>query len=199
MHPRVALRRELRAGRRSLSSLEQRQHALALAWHLGRQQAFLRAHRIGVYWSNDGEIDPSPILERARARGKRIYLPVLRLHPYPKLWFVELRAGRRLQRNAFGIPEPEVRNRRVRLPWALDLLLIPLVGFDAQGHRLGMGGGFYDRTLAYLRLRRRWRRPHLIGLAHECQRVERLEPMEWDVPLDGVATEAGIWRRGRRD
>jgi 5-formyltetrahydrofolate cyclo-ligase len=72
---------------------------------------------------------------------------------------------------------------------------MPLVGFDANCNRLGMGGGFYDRTLAYLRLRRCWRRPLLIGIAHECQRVERLETNTWDVPLDLVVTEERIYRR----
>jgi 5-formyltetrahydrofolate cyclo-ligase len=82
-------------------------------------------------------------------------------------------------------------------PIRLDLLLVPLVGFDADCNRLGMGGGFYDRTLAYLTRRTHWRRPRLVGIAHECQRVERLETGPWDVPLDAVATERRLyWRPG---
>jgi 5-formyltetrahydrofolate cyclo-ligase len=73
------------------------------------------------------------------------------------------------------------------------------VGFDGECNRLGMGGGFYDRTLAYLRQRTHWRRPRLIGIAHACQRLDRIDPRPWDIPLDGVATEERIyWRRGRR-
>jgi 5-formyltetrahydrofolate cyclo-ligase len=70
-----------------------------------------------------------------------------------------------------------------------------LVGFDRACHRLGMGAGFYDRSLAFLQQRRHWRRPRLIGLAHECQRVEALAPKPWDIPLDAVITEAAIYRR----
>jgi 5-formyltetrahydrofolate cyclo-ligase len=81
------------------------------------------------------------------------------------------------------------------LAWTLDLMLVPLVGFDGACNRIGMGGGFYDRTLAYLRRRRHWRRPRLIGIAHECQRVDRIDPRPWDIPLDAVVTEQGVYRR----
>jgi 5-formyltetrahydrofolate cyclo-ligase len=187
------LRRRLRAARRALSSSEQRSHARALARSLGKQAAFLRARRVGVYWSADGEIDPFPLLGLAHARHKRCFLPVLRPHPQRKLWFLEYRRDDPLKKNRFGIPEPRLRNRRIRLPWALDLLLLPLVGFDPDCNRLGMGGGYYDRTLCYLLRRQHWRRPLLVGLAHECQRVEILRPNPWDVPLNMVATEERIY------
>lgn len=73
--------------------------------------------------------------------------------------------------------------------WALDLVLLPLVGFDDAGGRLGMGGGFYDRSLAYLARRQNWRKPTLLGLAHECQKVDRLAQASWDVPLAGTVTD----------
>jgi 5-formyltetrahydrofolate cyclo-ligase len=140
-------------------------------------------------------MDPSPLLRLAHSRNKRCFLPVLRPHPGRTLWFLEYRPGDALEKNRFGIPEPRLRNRRIRLPWALDLLLLPLVGFDADCNRVGMGGGFYDRTLAYLRHRRYWRRPLLVGIAHECQREEAIETNPWDVPLDLVATEERIYVR----
>jgi 5-formyltetrahydrofolate cyclo-ligase len=195
MTPTPELRRRLRAVRRALSPDEQRCHALRVAHLLGRHPSFLRARRIGAYWSGDGELDPAPLLTLADARHKRCHLPVLRPHPKRKLWFVRYRPGDRLRPNVYGIPEPRLRGRHILLPWALDLLLLPLVGFDADGHRLGMGGGYYDRTLAYLLQRRHWRRPLLIGIAHECQRVERLQSRPWDVPLDMVVTEERIWER----
>jgi 5-formyltetrahydrofolate cyclo-ligase len=198
---RSELRRALRAERRSLTVAEQRRHAALLARVLRKHPAFLRARRIGAYLSSDGELDLADLLSLAQTRHKRCYLPVLRPHPKKKLWFVRYRSGDRLTANVYGIPEPRLRNRHIRLPWALDILLMPLVGFDAAGNRLGMGGGYYDRTLAYLLQRRRWRRPTLIGVAHECQRVERLAPAPWDVPLDLVATEKGVWEvegRGKR-
>ena len=99
--------------------------------------------------------------------------------------------------NALGIAEPEhTRRFDPRKVWSLDLMLLPLVAFDAAGNRLGMGGGFYDHTLAYLHQRRRWRKPTLLGAAFALQQVDHLEAGVWDVPLDGVATEHGVtWTR----
>ena len=189
------LRRELRRKRRSIPPQQQRRHALQLAGVLGKHPTFLRAKRIAAYRSADGEIDPSQLLRLAHARKKQCHLPVLRAHPKRKLWFIRFREGDPLKTNRYGIPEPGRRGRHIRLPWALDLLLVPLVGFDADCNRLGMGGGYYDRTLAYLPQRRRWRRPTLIGIAHECQRVERIEAQPWDIPLDMVFTERALYRR----
>jgi 5-formyltetrahydrofolate cyclo-ligase len=188
-----ALRRWLRILRRDLSPDEQRHHARALARRLGRHPSFLRATHIGIYWPADGEIDPRPLMALAQSRHKRWQLPVLRPRPSPKLWFLGYSLGAPTTRNCFGIPEPERRNQRLRTVGSLDLLLVPLVGFDADCNRMGMGGGFYDQTLAYLRRRRHWRRPYLIGLAHECQRVERIPVRSWDVPLDLVVTEARVY------
>ncbi len=192
----AALRRGLRLLRRGLSASQQRNHARALARTLGRHPAFLRARRIGIYWPADGEIDPRPLLGLAQASRKRWHLPVLCPHPHPRLWFLTYRPDEPLRPNRFGIPEPALRNQRLRLAWTLDILLVPLVGFDAGCHRLGMGGGYYDRTLSYLSHRQYWRRPRLIGVAHECQRVAELPVRPWDIPLDLVMTERRVYRRG---
>jgi 5-formyltetrahydrofolate cyclo-ligase len=192
----AALRRRLRLLRRGLSASQQRNHARALARTLGRHPAFLRARRIGIYWPADGEIDPRPLLGLAQASRKRWHLPVLCPHPHPRLWFLTYRPDEPLRPNRFGIPEPALRNRRLRLAWSLDILLVPLVGFDAECHRLGMGGGYYDRTLSFLSRRQHWRRPRLIGIAHECQRVAELPVRPWDIPLDLVMTERRVYRRG---
>jgi 5-formyltetrahydrofolate cyclo-ligase len=192
----AALRRGLRLLRRGLSASQQRNHAGALARKLGRHPAFLRARRIGIYWPADGEIDPRPLLGLAQASRKRWHLPVLCPHPHPRLWFLTYGPDEPLRPNRFGIPEPALRNRRLRLAWTLDILLVPLVGFDAGCHRLGMGGGYYDRTLSYLSHRQHWRRPRLIGVAHECQRVAELPVRPWDIPLDLVMTERRVYRRG---
>jgi len=191
----AALRRGLRLLRRGLSASQQRNHARALARTLGRHPAFLRARRIGIYWPADGEIDPRPLLGLAQASRKRWHLPVLCPHPHPRLWFLTYRPDEPLRPNRFGIPEPALRNRRLRLAWSLDILLVPLVGFDAECHRLGMGGGYYDRTLSFLSRRQHWRRPRLIGIAHECQRVAELPVRPWDIPLDLVMTERRVYRR----
>lgn len=166
-----------------------------MARRLAHHPRFLRSRRFGAYWAADAELDPAPLLAIALPRHQQCFLPVLRPHPQRKLWFVRYAPGEVLSRNRFGIPEPSLRQQRIALPWALDTLLVPLVGFDDQCRRLGMGGGFYDRTLAYLRQRRHWRRPLLVGLAYECQRVEALPAAPWDVPLDWVVTERRLYRR----
>ena len=96
--------------------------------------------------------------------------------------------------NRFGIQEPACSPRHWVRAWQLDLILLPLVAFDESGNRLGMGGGFYDRSLAYRQSRTHSRRPRLIGLAHELQRVEQLATNSWDIPLDMIATEKRVFR-----
>ncbi|WP_462321876.1 5-formyltetrahydrofolate cyclo-ligase [Halochromatium sp.] len=188
------LRRRLRRARRALSQREQREHAEAVCQRLLSSGLTHSARRIALYLPVSGELDPSPIRERLRGH-RRWYLPVLRPHAPGRLWFVRIDPKSRLRRNRFDILEPAARNRQIVPPQGLDLILVPLVGFDAQCHRIGMGAGFYDRSLAFLGDRRHWQRPRLIGLAHECQRVEAIEPEPWDRPMDAVVTERALYRR----
>lgn len=189
------LRQRLRRARRALSPREQREHAAAVCQRLISSGLMHAAKRIALYLPLPGELDPLPI--RARLQGRRRwYLPVLRQHAPGRLWFVRLEPDTRLRRNRFGILEPVARQRQIVTPQGLDLILVPLVGFDAQCHRIGMGAGFYDRSLAFLGARRYWQRPRLIGLAHECQRVDAIEPQPWDRPMDAVVTERALYRRG---
>lgn len=99
--------------------------------------------------------------------------------------------------NRYGIAEPVHRGLHLCSVRALHLVLLPLVGFDARCNRIGMGGGFYDRSFAFLRGRRCWRRPLLVGLAHECQRVDAIKPRPWDLPLDAVVSERRIYWRAQ--
>lgn len=180
----------MREQRRSLSPRQQTQASDALARTLSRQLFFVRARTIAFYLPNDGEIDPTPLLELAVAAGKRAFLPVLDRRQIGHLSFTSWQPGEPLIANRFGIPEPiPGRSRPCRL-WRLDLVLMPLVAFDCQGNRLGMGGGFYDRTFACNK--HRWSRPLLIGLAHHFQQVETLVADPWDVPLHAIATDQRI-------
>jgi len=186
---RAQLRRHLRGMRRALSPLAQHQAARGLYKQLIHSPVFRRAKHIALYLPNDGEIDPRLLLRAAQKRGKATYLPVLSPWPRSKMVFQRVRAGERLHKNRFGIDEPRRCLKQQRKAWTLDLILMPLVGFDRHGARLGMGGGFYDRSLAYRQLRKNWHKPTLLGLAHGCQQVERLVVASWDVPLQGTVTD----------
>ncbi len=183
------LRRMLRKARRALTPSEQRQAAHGLYRQLAQHPLFRRAKHVSLYLPTDGEIDPRLLLRAAQRRGKATYLPVLSAWPRTKMVFQRVRPGEKLLPNRFRILEPRVNAKRQRKVWTLDLVLLPLVGFDDAGGRLGMGGGFYDRSLAYLARRQDWRKPRLLGLAHECQKVERLAQASWDVPLAGTVTD----------
>ena len=181
-----ALRRTLRTRRRTLSRTQQYRAEQRLASLLTGHSEFVSANTLAVYLAADGEIGTQALIERAWQLGKRIYLPILRAGN--RLQFSEYRRGARLRRNRLGIPEPVIK--RFREAQRLDLVLMPLVGFDTCGGRLGMGGGFYDRSFAFLRDTGK-RRPTLIGLAHHFQQVEALPVEPWDVRMTAVATDRG--------
>ena len=185
------IRSKKRQLRSQLSSLEQSTHAIGLANQVCRQGAFLNSNRVACYLANDGEIDPDYIIQTAWKLRKRVYLPVL--SPFQsKLYFAPYKAGMEMHLNRFDIWEPACSPNNWVTAWRLDLMLLPLVAFDEDGNRLGMGGGFYDRSLAYRQSRTHSLRPRLIGLAHELQREQQLTANSWDIPLDMIATEERI-------
>jgi 5-formyltetrahydrofolate cyclo-ligase len=185
---RPQLRRLLRQRRRELAPQEQRKAAQELYRQLAQHPLFRRAKHIALYLPSDGEIDPRPLLHAAQRRGKATYLPVLNTWPHSKMVFQRVHRHEAMRPNRFRIPEPKRNPARQRKIWTLDLILLPLVGFDRHGGRLGMGGGFYDRSLGYRDMRKNWHKPTLVGLAHECQQVDRLALASWDVPLKATVT-----------
>jgi 5-formyltetrahydrofolate cyclo-ligase len=187
------LRRQMRNERRQLSKQTLRQHSLQLLHLTSNLKIFRHSHRIAFYLASRGEIDPQPLLDLALQVGKLAYLPTLRARPGNGLWFTSFNHETRLIKNRFGIPEPSLQQRNITMPWALDIIFLPLVAFDTHGNRLGMGGGFYDRTLAFRRHRNHWQGPKLIGLAHDFQCVSTLPKQPWDIPLDAVITEQCIY------
>jgi len=189
------LRQSIRQQRRSLSHAEAEQCAEQLAHRTARHPLVLQSQRIAAYLAADGEIDPYPLMQSLWASGKTLYLPVLAPFSKQKLWFAKFNPADTLVFNRFGIPEP-VRRRLIK-PCALDLVLTPLVAFDSSGHRVGMGGGYYDRSFAFMRRRHYWRKPRLLGLAYELQKQSSITPNDWDIPLDAVATEACIYQMQR--
>jgi 5-formyltetrahydrofolate cyclo-ligase len=192
---RRALRQHLRRQRRALSASEQKRHANRLCRNLKHQLWFRKAQNIALYLPNDGEISPEPLIHLCWQLGKSVYLPVLHPIHHNRLWFLPYRPGSPMRLNRYGISEPKLQ-RTPRTPaWALDLVFLPLVAFDIQGGRLGMGGGYYDRTLGFkLQYKGIIRGPKLIGLAHNLQKVDCLTTESWDVPLTGIATEEDVYR-----
>lgn len=186
MTSRRALRKQMRTRRRAIDKSTRARMAESLARNLGNCLRVRRARRIACYLSNDGEMDLGPAMTLLRSSGARLLLPALH---GADLWFLPYDGGTRLAPNHFGILEPDVAPSRRCRPRDLDLVLMPLVAFDTTGNRLGMGGGFYDRTFSYLGSRETWKKPLLLGIAYEFQRLDTLTPRGWDVPLQGVATE----------
>ena len=186
-----SIRAQKRALRNRLTCLEQTEHAIRLANQVARLQPFRTSRSIACYLANDGEIDPTYVVHAAWKMRKRVYLPVL--SPFQrKLYFAPYQDGMEMHINRFGIPEPACSPVNWLRPWQLDLMLLPLVAFDGNGNRLGMGGGFYDRSLAYRQSRTRSLKPKLIGLAHELQHEPQLAANSWDIPLDIIATEERV-------
>ena len=188
------LRETLRQSRRSLSAKQQSLAAENLLNRLLTDDDFKNASKIAFYQAFDGEINPELSLYAALKQGKQCYLPIIS-PANVSLTFVEYQAESILHENTYGILEPELYPNNALSAEHLDLIFMPLVGFDLNGTRLGMGKGYYDRKLAFLLEKssemslNSLKSPKLIGLAHESQRVEQLERAEWDVPLDKIITD----------
>ena len=181
-----ALRQQKREQRRQLSASQQAKHAEQLTERLLDHIAFIDSQRIAAYLANDGEIDPAQIIEHAWNLGKQVYLPVLSAHEN-SLLFAPFEKDNPMCRNQFGINEPDCLPEHWLKAKHMDLILLPLVAFDEQGNRMGMGGGFYDRSLA--NIRQQANSTQLIGLAHEVQKTIQLDVQSWDIPLHAIATE----------
>lgn len=195
MNPRQKLRLDIRCKRRALTQPQQRQAARRLHRVLRRRPEFLRAKHIALYLPNDGEIDPRLLLETCWAMGKKTYLPVLHPIQHNRLWFVPYDRNTKLIKNIYKIDEPPVLKAPRKPAWALDMVLLPLVAFDADGNRMGMGGGYYDRTFSFKSRRKGLTGPDLVGLAHELQRVDSLPVESWDIPLSGIISDQRAYFR----
>lgn len=174
---RQQLRQQMRAKRLALTAAQQHRSALSLIEPALQLIEQYQAKHLAFYLPFNGEISPLPLIEHLRSLNKQIYLPVLHPFSHAQLLFLHYDSDRQLVPNRFGILEPRLDVRKVLPISQLEMIFTPLVACDKQGNRLGMGGGFYDRTLA--------QSPHLIsvGLAHHCQQVELLPIENWDMPL----------------
>ncbi len=187
----AALRRELRARRAAVPRAARRLAGRRLVRHALRQRLLARKRRIGFYMPAKNEIDVLPLLGRARLMGVDCYLPVVPGRGHRKLWFIRLGDRPAWRLNRYGIPEYRHAPARKVRATQLDVLFLPLLGFDEQGWRVGMGGGYYDASLARLGKRRVWRQPRRVGVAFAAQQVDRIPNDAWDIPLSGILTERG--------
>jgi 5-formyltetrahydrofolate cyclo-ligase len=187
------LRAELRARRRALALHERTSASRQFARILQRSQQLRPGRRIAVYVAHDCEADPSIIVRLALRNRCKLYLPAIADYRRRRMEFRRYSLDTRLRPNRYGIGEPQ-RGAAPRIAIRrLDLILVPLVAVDPRGTRMGTGAGFYDRCLQHLRAGRNWRRPKLIGLGYEFQRVAALAARTWDVPLDALLTEKGLY------
>ncbi len=185
------LRREVRAKRIALPVAQARAAARCAVHRLWSLPFMGRATNVAMYLPIRGELDCTHLVIQAWARGRKVFLPVI---SGTQLRFAPFRPDAELRANRFGILEPATHARHLCSARQMDVIVTPLVAFDQRGNRLGMGGGYYDRTLAFLKQRACKRRPYLVALAFEMQKLGIVPVEEWDVHLDAIVTEKAIYR-----
>jgi 5-formyltetrahydrofolate cyclo-ligase len=179
-----AIRKEMRRRRKQLSFFQQQHAARKLSVSLKKQKALKKAINIGLYFPCDGEISPLHYMQQHPKQ--RFFLPVIMNRATKKMAFSQFRSTKQLQKNYLNIFEPRKHTSKI-FAQHLDVLLIPLTAFDKEGHRIGMGGGFYDRLLSHRCLK--FRAPQCIGLAHACQQVGHIETDQWDISMPAIVTD----------
>ena len=187
MNDRDTRREGLRVQRARLSPSERIAAATGVARVLEQLPEFMVDQRVAGYWAVAGELPLHVAVGALNSRDQRYYLPVLR--PQRRLSFAPWRVGAALQPNRFGIPEPQCDPAELLDPTAIDLVLVPLLGFDRRGHRLGTGAGYYDRSFAFLQSLTRPAQPILVGIGYSFAERPMLPAEAWDIQMDFVATE----------
>ncbi|MGL1956595.1 MAG: 5-formyltetrahydrofolate cyclo-ligase [Colwellia sp.] len=191
MNTRSHLRKKFREKRKQFSTNQQKKASERLLQRLSVHPKIKSAQHIAVYLANDGELDPINFIHWCWQHNKDIYLPVL--HPFCKghLLFLLYNKNTTLIKNTFGLLEPKLEVTSVIPTEKLDVICTPLVAFDNTGERLGMGGGYYDRTLAAWYTNQQTHLPttfYPIGIAHDCQQVASISKAPWDIPLPEIIT-----------
>lgn len=200
MTTRNQIRQLIRTKRQNLSHIDQKQLSADLLIQLTQRTDVLAAKNIAVYLANDGELDPMQFIHWCWQQNKNIYLPVI--HPFSSgnLLFLHYHQKSEMQTNKYGILEPKLDVRMIKSINDIDIICTPLVAFDPTGNRLGMGGGFYDRTLStwfkHYRIvneekkacDRKLTKPYPIGLAHDMQLIDAIPSQLWDIPLPEIVT-----------
>jgi 5-formyltetrahydrofolate cyclo-ligase len=185
----VLIRQEKRRYRQSLNSQAISQASARARDRLLQCKAFVDANTVAIYYPAQGELDPLPLLEACP--DKKFALPVIITEPEKQLHFYGYDKQGRMQANKFGIEEPLPHPEKKISLAAIDVIITPMVAFDAKKNRMGHGAGFYDRTLIFPK---GTVRPTLIGFAYDWQQVSELPVRPWDVPMDLVVTDKAVYR-----
>ena len=185
------LRNEIGFQRASLSQTAQDNAAKLLLSKLSLHKKIQGAQHLALYLSNKGELDPMPFIHWCWQQNKCVYLPVI--HPFNNKYLIFLKYEKHtvMRANKFNILEPRLDVRSLCPIKQLDIIFTPLVAFDDRGNRLGMGGGFYDRTLAstyHAYKQGQASAPYIMGIAHDCQQVKAVPVEIWDIPLPEIIT-----------
>jgi 5-formyltetrahydrofolate cyclo-ligase len=180
------LRQRLAERRRALTPPQRMAAAQGLRRSLEHLPEYHTDLRVAGYWACDGELPLNLVIPPLATRGQQFLLPLIGQDNL--LRFAPWAAGDAVQPNRFGIPEP-VTPREWFAPFQLDLVMVPLLAFDRRGNRLGYGGGYYDRSFAFLKDQLRPTEPLLVGIAYDFQELSDIVPESWDVTLDFIATD----------
>lgn len=173
------------AARRGMSADQRRQASRTICKRVVGTREFASSKYVGAYLPMHDEVDTREIIQRAWRANKRVFVPILRGNA--QMLFCEITPDTELEQNRLRIWEPS--RGRIIEPERLDLVIAPTVAFDERNHRIGMGAGFFDRCFAFLRHRRHWLRPKLLGVAFQCQKVEKITPNAWDIRLYRIITD----------
>ncbi|MFV1983210.1 MAG: 5-formyltetrahydrofolate cyclo-ligase [Thiohalomonadales bacterium] len=188
-----AIRQKIRFSRKNMPVAVQQKFSSQIVKNIIKSTLFKKCQNFALFLPNDNEPDLSALIAYAWAMGKNCYLPVLGRKFESRLNFQLYLPDSPMIYNCYGIPEPEDKHEtRLAKSWRLDLILMPLVAFDANGNRIGMGGGYYDKTFQYRRYRTVWQKPPLMGVAYAEQQVSEIKAEKWDIPLDYVVTNKEI-------
>ena len=190
MNSKKDIRRLMRRRRQSLSRRDRIHSAVRIAAVVGAMREFRGARRIGIFAANDGEIDLGQTVKCYPC--KDYFLPVVPPSGTRRMRFAAIGPETSFRKNRYGILEPDVPKRSLLTARELDLVLAPLVAFDRFGGRIGMGGGYYDTTFAFLASRNHWQHPKMVGVAFSFQEAPHIDPDPWDIALTAVATERGV-------
>lgn len=185
------IRKKIRAQRKTLSTNIIHSASHLLCEKIIHLPEFLQSQHIAYYISHENEIDSAEIIQHAKKLNKSLYLPIISAKN--ELDFYLINVDTQFTKNKFNISEPIINNQKPISPAQLNLILIPLVAFDKHCNRLGRGLGYYDQYLQFTKNTARDKRPVLIGLAYEFQKVEKIIPNSWDISMDFIVTEENIY------